>query len=229
MRVSSLHHLRFVVLLVVLQSQGQILLRDGRHLSYKEYGVPKQIAKFKIIFLHGHSTNKKDTFLASQGLFAEFQVYIVGFDRPGYGESDPDSRRTVKSTILDVEELVDHLELGQKIHVMGYSAGGFYVWGCLKYIPHRLEGAILIAPGVNFWWPQLPSSLVEEAFHQQSSWSLWNCLIAHYSPWLMYWWNTQNYFEPKMSKYRLTELDPDEENLLDYSTQQRFCIDHIYR
>ncbi|KAG9159682.1 hypothetical protein Leryth_017390 [Lithospermum erythrorhizon] len=137
MRVSSLHHLRFVVLLVVLQSQGQILLRDGRHLSYKEYGVPKQIAKFKIIFLHGHSTNKKDTFLASQGLFAEFQVYIVGFDRPGYGESDPDSRRTVKSTILDVEELVDHLELGQKIHVMGYSAGGFYVWGCLKYIPHR--------------------------------------------------------------------------------------------
>ena len=61
----------------------------------------------------------------------------MSFDRPGYGESDPDLKRTPKSIALDIEELADHLGLGSKFHVMGFSMGGQVVWGCLKYIPHR--------------------------------------------------------------------------------------------
>lgn len=59
------------------------------------------------------------------------------FDRPGYGESDPDPKRTIKSTALDIEELGEQLQLGARFHVMGISMGGLVVWGCLKYIPHR--------------------------------------------------------------------------------------------
>ena len=33
----------------------RIKLRDGRHLAYKEHGVPAQVAKYKIIFVHGFS------------------------------------------------------------------------------------------------------------------------------------------------------------------------------
>ncbi|GAA0148950.1 hydrolase [Lithospermum erythrorhizon] len=115
----------------------RILLRDGRHLSYQEYGVPKTIAKFKIMFIHGHNNNKKDPFLIAPDLFEEFQIYIVSFDRSGYGESDPDPNRTVRSMALDMEELGDELKLGTKFYVMGYSTGGTLGWGCLKYIPHR--------------------------------------------------------------------------------------------
>ncbi|KAF6146678.1 hypothetical protein GIB67_008964 [Kingdonia uniflora] len=42
----------------------------------------------------------------------------------GYGESDPNPKRTIKSTALDVEELADQMELGSKFYVMGYSMEG---------------------------------------------------------------------------------------------------------
>jgi pimeloyl-ACP methyl ester carboxylesterase len=70
-------------------------------------------------------------------LLEELGVYIVSFDRPGYGESDPDPKRSVKSLALDVEELADKLELGSKFYVIGFSMGGQAVWGCLKFITHR--------------------------------------------------------------------------------------------
>lgn len=38
----------------------RIKLRDGRHLSYKEHGVPKEAANYKIILVHGFSSNKHE-------------------------------------------------------------------------------------------------------------------------------------------------------------------------
>ena len=38
----------------------RIKLRDGRHLAYKEHGVPKETAKFKIIFFHGFGSSRHD-------------------------------------------------------------------------------------------------------------------------------------------------------------------------
>ena len=67
----------------------------------------------------------------------ELGVYVVALDRPGYGESDPDPKRTVKSLALDIEELADQLNLGPKFYITGFSMGGMVTWSCLKYIPHR--------------------------------------------------------------------------------------------
>ncbi|KVH99907.1 hypothetical protein Ccrd_021862 [Cynara cardunculus var. scolymus] len=117
----------------------RIKLRDGRHLSYKEYGVPKELAKYKIVFVHGFDSVK---YYAA--LIEDLGIYIVSFDRPGYGESDPDPNRTLKSLALDIEELADQLGLGSK----------FYVF-------------------------------------VQDQWTL---RVAHYLPWLTYWWNTQKLF-----------------------------------
>ena len=66
-------------------------------------------------------------------------MYIVSFDRPGYGESDPHPSQTVKSLALDIEELADKLGLGSKFYIIGFSLGGQVVWRCLKYIPHRYD------------------------------------------------------------------------------------------
>ena len=38
----------------------RIRLRDGRHLAYKEYGVPRELAKYKIISVHGFSSSRHD-------------------------------------------------------------------------------------------------------------------------------------------------------------------------
>ncbi|KAF8042895.1 hypothetical protein BT93_A1275 [Corymbia citriodora subsp. variegata] len=175
----------------------RIKLRDGRHLAYKEHGKPKDVAKYKIVFVHGFDSCRHDAVVAetlSQEIVNDLGIYIVSFDRPGYGESDPDPKRTPKSIALDIEELADKLGLGSRFYVIGLSMGGQVVWGCLKYIPQRLAGAVLLAPVVNYWWPGFPANLSNEAYYRQFQQDQWTLRVAHYTPWLTYWWNTQKWF-----------------------------------
>ncbi|CAJ1885961.1 unnamed protein product [Sphenostylis stenocarpa] len=132
----------------------RIKLKDGRNLAYKEHG---DVAE-------------------------DLGVYIVSFDRPGYGESDSHPNPTVKSLALDIEEVADKLGLGSKFYVIGFSLVGQLVWRCLKYIPHRYEafrlaGAVLIAPVVNYWWDGLPENLTSEVFHQQKLQDQWTLVF----------------------------------------------------
>ncbi|KAD4384491.1 hypothetical protein E3N88_24659 [Mikania micrantha] len=177
----------------------RIKLRDGRHISYVESSaVPKDVAKSKMIYIHCFDCSKyHNPFLSASPVRAvvqQLQVYIVAIDRPGYGESDPDPKRTVKSLALDIEEFADRLNLGPKFYVAGFSMGGQVIWSCLKYIPHRLAGAILISPAANYWWHNLPSNLTNEAYSRQLKQDQWSMRVAHYLPWLTYWWNTQKWF-----------------------------------
>lgn len=50
----------------------RIKLRDGRHLSYLEYGVPKQTANYKIIFVHGFDNCKHHNLFAGIDPFLSF-------------------------------------------------------------------------------------------------------------------------------------------------------------
>lgn len=175
----------------------RVELRDGRHLAYKEHGVPKEQAKYKVIFVHGFHSCRHHVVIKqnlAKDVAEELGVYIVSFDRPGYGESDPDPKRTMKSIALDIEELADKLKLGEKFYVVGFSMGGQLVWACLKYIPHRLAGATLLAPVVNYWWKGFPSNLSTEAYYEQMPQDQWAVRVAHYFPWLINWWNTQKWF-----------------------------------
>ncbi|KAH0635424.1 hypothetical protein KY285_035122 [Solanum tuberosum] len=175
----------------------RIKLSDGRYLAYKEHGVPRDQAKHKIVFIHGYDSNRHDAVVAtglSPEVIESLGVYIVSIDRPGYGESDPNPKRTVKSLAFDVQELADQLGLGSKFYVIGFSMGGQAVWTLLKYIPHRLAGAALLAPVTNYWWPNFPANLSKEAFSHQLPQDIWNLRVAHYLPWLTYWWNTQKFF-----------------------------------
>ncbi|KAL4633197.1 hypothetical protein ACB092_04G104900 [Castanea dentata] len=179
----------------------RIKLSDGRHLAYKEHGVPKETANYKIVYVHAFDFCRHDAVIAktlSPEIVEELGIYIVSFDRPGYGESDPNPKRTVKSMALDIEELADQLGLGSKFYVIGFSMGGQVLWSCLKYIPHRLAGAGLLAPVVNYWWPGFPGNLSGEVYNQQLWQDQWTLRAAHYTPWLTYWWNTQKWF-PSLS------------------------------
>ncbi|XP_058088928.1 uncharacterized protein LOC131235663 isoform X2 [Magnolia sinica] len=172
----------------------RIKLRDGRYLAYKEDGVPRDKAKYKFIFIHGTDSCRHDALKLSPELTEELGVYLLSFDRPGYGESDPNPKRTEKSTALDIEELADQLELGSKFYVIGYSMGGQVAWTCLKYIPHRLAGVVMLTPVVNYWWPGLPANISNEAYKRQPVRDQWALRVAHYAPWLAYWWNSQKWF-----------------------------------
>ncbi|XP_077234191.1 uncharacterized protein LOC143876365 [Tasmannia lanceolata] len=172
----------------------RIKLRDGRHLAYKETGVPKEKATYKIILAHGLRGTKDMLLPVSPELVEELGMYFLTFDRAGYGESDPNPKRSVKSDAFDIEELGDQLELGSKFYVIGISMGGCSVWGCLKYIPHRLAGATLLVPVVNYFWPSFPANLSSQAYKLQFVQDQWGLRVAHYAPRLVYWWMTQKWF-----------------------------------
>ncbi|XP_073286572.1 uncharacterized protein [Primulina huaijiensis] len=126
----------------------RIKLSDGRHLAYKERGVSKEEAKYKIVITHGFDDSKDFRLAVSEELIKEFRIYIyefriyiLSFDRAGYGESDPNPKRSIRSEAFDIQELVDGLRLGPKFYLIGMSIGAYPVYSCLKYIPHRLFGA----------------------------------------------------------------------------------------
>lgn len=169
----------------------RIKLRDGRYLAYREQGVPKTQSKYNVIIVHGFGSSKEMNFLAPQGMIEELGIYFLLYDRAGYGESDPNRRRSVKSEALDIQELADQLEIGSKFYVIGVSMGSYAIWSCLKYIPHRLAGAALIVPVVNYNWPSLPKKLIREDYRRNLV--QWTCRFAKYAPGLLHWWVTQKW------------------------------------
>lgn len=72
-----------------------------------------------------------------QELLEELRIYMVGYDRAGYGESDPNPNRSLRSEASDIAELADALELGPRFYLIGFSLGGHAVWASIKYIPGR--------------------------------------------------------------------------------------------
>ncbi|XP_021887864.1 uncharacterized protein LOC110807138 isoform X1 [Carica papaya] len=196
----------------------RIKLRDGRHLAYKEHGVPIESAKHRIIYIHAFSSSRHDAVVITQlspEVIEELGLYVLAIDKPGYGESDPDPNRTTKSLALDVEEVADKLGLGPRFYVAGHSMGGQAIWGILKYIPHRLAGATLLCPVVNYWWPGFPANLSKAAYYQQLPQDQWALRVAHYAPWLLYWWNTQKLFPASAVIARRLEIfSPQDKQIL---------------
>ncbi|KAL2899451.1 Tiny macrocysts protein B [Bienertia sinuspersici] len=176
-------------------SSPRIRLSDGRYLAYRETGVPKEEANFKIIIVHGFGSSKEMSFSAPEGLIEDLKIYMLLYDRAGYAESDPHLERSLKSEASDIEQLADQLELGPKFYVIGVSLGSYPTWSCLKYIPHRqvfqfrLQGVALVAAVVNYRWPSLPHSLIKDDYRRGLV--RLSLFVLKYMPSLLYWWMTQ--------------------------------------
>ncbi|GJN28295.1 hypothetical protein PR202_gb16403 [Eleusine coracana subsp. coracana] len=154
----------------------RIKLRDGRYLAYREDGVQRDKAKYKIITVHAFDSTKDIPLLVSKELVEELGIYLLAFDRAGYGESDPNPRRDVKSEALDIEELADQLQLGPEVL-------------CFR----GLNGRIL-------------TELSRQAFKKQvvpEQRTLW---IAHNIPSLLYLWMTQKWLPSSAAAMRNPEI-----------------------
>jgi pimeloyl-ACP methyl ester carboxylesterase len=86
------------------------------------------------------------------------------------------------------------MDLGPTFCLAGFSMGGEVMWSCLKYIPHRLSGVAILSPVGNYWWAGFPANVSREAWNVQVPQDKWAVRMAHHTPWLTYWWNTQMLF-----------------------------------
>jgi len=124
------------------EEQGQIFrLRDGRLLGYAEFGDPNGLP---LIFCHGWGDSRftrhpDDTRAAALG------VRLITIDRPGFGRSDFQPRRTLLDWPIDVAQLADALGL-ERFALLGHSGGGPHALACALAMPDRLS-AVGVACG----------------------------------------------------------------------------------
>ncbi|KAH7351204.1 Alpha/Beta hydrolase protein [Rhexocercosporidium sp. MPI-PUGE-AT-0058] len=126
-----------------------LILPDGRHMAYAEYGSKAHDAH-PFIFVHGLPDTRLDACLLSSDVTIAEKLNIrwIGIDRPGYGLSTFQSNRTVLGWVDDIQHLIRHLKL-TKYHILSVSGGTPYALACAKLLPREGLLSVGIAMGVG--------------------------------------------------------------------------------
>jgi pimeloyl-ACP methyl ester carboxylesterase len=153
---------------------NQITLKDGRKLSYAEYGDPQGKP---VLHFHGTPSSRFEGARPSIDEVAKkLAVRLILPDRPGFGLSDFQPRRSFLDWTDDVLELVETFNIDE-FSVMGLSGGSPFVAACAYKISDRLAAAGIVsgispldAPG---------------AFDGMTSSNRMSYGIARRAPWLL--------------------------------------------
>lgn len=105
---------------------------DRRRLAVNLYGDPLGEPVF---YLHGTPGSRIGPRPTDDELM-ERHVWLIGFDRPGYGRSDRLRSRTVADIAPDVAAIADGLGL-EHFAVLGRSGGGPHALACAALAPPR--------------------------------------------------------------------------------------------
>lgn len=119
---------------------GVVELPDGRRLGFCDSGP---LDGRPLLLTHGSPGSRR--FLPPG---TPDGVRVITFDRPGYGESDPNAGRTVRTTAADAVVLLDRLGL-DRVAVVGWSGGCPTAVALLVELgADRVAGAALVSgPG----------------------------------------------------------------------------------
>jgi pimeloyl-ACP methyl ester carboxylesterase/DNA-binding NarL/FixJ family response regulator len=120
-------------------------LRDGRRLSYQEYGAPEGEAVF-----YCHSVFGSQLELAFYGseTAAARGIRLIIPDRPGCGHSSPNPGTDLLEWTNDLRELADHLAL-PSFDMIGYAMGGLFAYATAFTLPERVRQVVLISAGTS--------------------------------------------------------------------------------
>lgn len=117
-----------------------LLLRDGRHLSYAEYGHPMGRP---LLYFHGIPGSRLECPVDASSLHKQ-HIRLIVPERPGYGYSDRLENRRILDWPGDVAQLADHLAL-ERFTVLGFSGGGSYALACAHELNERIVATGLLA------------------------------------------------------------------------------------
>jgi pimeloyl-ACP methyl ester carboxylesterase len=116
--------------------EGSVAVRDGRRLSFAEFGVPRGSA---IIWMHGTPGARRQVPVEARRFAEDHDLRIIGIDRPGIGSSTPHLYRDILDWTGDLVELCDVLDIGT-FRVIGLSGGGPYALAAGAAMPDRVYG-----------------------------------------------------------------------------------------
>lgn len=117
-----------------------ITLRDGRTLSYAEYGV---LDGKPVFYFHGGNGSRYEG-LWFEDAAREQGVRLIVPDRPGFGLSDFQANRTFLDWPDDIVQLADSLNI-DTFAIFGLSGAGPHIAACAYKIPERLSRVAMIS------------------------------------------------------------------------------------
>jgi pimeloyl-ACP methyl ester carboxylesterase len=142
-----------------------LTLHDGRRLAFATYGPS---SGKPVILLHGSPACRLDGRYFERWL-EQLNIRLIAPDRPGYGESSPQSNRTLCGYASDVSHLADSLHL-ESFRILGMSGGGPHALTCTLKIPKER----LLATGVLYGaGPTHQTGLLGQGFSKTQVFGLW--------------------------------------------------------
>jgi pimeloyl-ACP methyl ester carboxylesterase len=120
--------------------EGNVAVREGRRLSFAEYGSPRGPA---VVWMHGTPGARRQIPLEARAYAVEHGLRIIGIDRPGIGSSTPHLYPRLVDWAGDLEVLCDALAI-DTLRLIGLSGGGPYVLAAGAALGHRVEGIAVL-------------------------------------------------------------------------------------
>ena len=127
--------------------------QDGRDLCVLSGGD----ASGSPVLVHGGSPNSR---LLKDAWLADAQrrgIWLISYDRPGYGGSTPQPGRSVADSASDVAAIAAGLGI-DKLAIWGYSGGGPHALACAALLPELVTAVATLAsvapygaPGLDFF------------------------------------------------------------------------------
>jgi pimeloyl-ACP methyl ester carboxylesterase len=120
--------------------EQQISAADGRTLLVLEAGDPNGVP----VLFHNGTPGSRLPYRAWVEDAESRGIRFLGYDRPGYGGSDPQPGRTVADAAADVAAIADALGI-ERLAVWGLSGGGPHALACAALLPERVVAAGTLA------------------------------------------------------------------------------------
>lgn len=112
--------------------QRTVHTSDGRLLAVEDRGDP---AGWPVLVHHGAPSSRHSAFYGPYVRdAAERGFRLIGYDRPGYGESSPQPGRTVADCAADVRAICAEVGI-DRMAMWGHSGGGPHVLACAALLP----------------------------------------------------------------------------------------------
>lgn len=112
---------------------------DGRPLAVEDRGDP---AGWPVLVHHGTPSSRLVTrYGPYERDAAKRGLRLIGYDRPGYGESLPQPGRSVADTAADVRAICAQLGI-ERLVTWGHSGGGPHALACAALLPDLVAAAV---------------------------------------------------------------------------------------
>src|SRR3954451_836097 len=115
--------------------EGSLRLRDGRTLSYAEWGDPEG---WPVLGCHGSPSSRLERHVEDTEDYRRWGVRLVVPDRPGFGRSDPQAGRRVLDWPGAVRALLDPLGI-ERSSALSRSGRAAYALACAHEFGARVH------------------------------------------------------------------------------------------